>query len=167
MWGNNLMLAGRGIPRMRFGDRVRAARLAQGLKQGELAERAGIDQATVSRIERNRQDNPTVETIERLARALGISASQLLQEEAAPAIERPPREVLQEVLSASQVAVVEADWDRWTPAMQRRFLRNLDELRAGQAAIEEARRQLLEFDPLPDAGDTHLPLQQNKARAGA
>lgn len=161
------MLAGRGIPRMQVGDRIKATRQALGLKQGELAERAGIDQATVSRIERNRQDNPTVETVERLARALGVSASQLLQEEAAPVIERPPREVLQEVLSAQQIAVVETDWPVWSEGMRRQFLRELDGLRAAQAAVEEARRKMLSLDPLPDTRGPDLPSQDQKTPVGA
>lgn len=43
-----------------------------GLKQHELAERVGVDQRTISHIERNRR-KPSIELAIRLAREFGIS----------------------------------------------------------------------------------------------
>lgn len=45
-------------------------RLGHGLTQAELAERGGIDQADISRIERGATDPPVL-TLQRLAGALG------------------------------------------------------------------------------------------------
>jgi XRE family transcriptional regulator, regulator of sulfur utilization len=46
------------------------ARIAEGLTQQELAGRAGVSQADISRIERG-AGNPTTATLQRLATALG------------------------------------------------------------------------------------------------
>lgn len=47
------------------------------LSQGELAARAGIGRATISRLERG--GSASFETIERLAKALGKERTQLIQ----------------------------------------------------------------------------------------
>ena len=51
---------------------VAAARAKAGLSQRELAARCGIDQSDISKIERG-VANPSVATLERIARALGGS----------------------------------------------------------------------------------------------
>ena len=161
------MLAG-GITQMAFGDRVRAWRERRGIKQAELARRSGLDTATISRIERNKQTNPTTDTVQRLAAALGIKPVELMQDgAAAPAIEKPPRAVLQEVLTAQQVAVVETDWPVWSEGMRRHFLRELEGLRAAQAAVEEARRKVLDLGPLPETRGPDLPGEDQKTPVGA
>jgi len=52
--------------------------MAAGLTQVELAERAEITDATVSRVERGRL-NPSIELAGRLAEALDVSVDQLLR----------------------------------------------------------------------------------------
>lgn len=54
----------------RLGREFARARAEAGLTQEELAERSGIRQETLSRLERGRV-NPTAKTLEKLARALG------------------------------------------------------------------------------------------------
>lgn len=61
----------------RFGKAVREQRNAKGISQEELAMRIGADQAYVSRIEAG-QMNVTLETVEQIATALSIDASELL-----------------------------------------------------------------------------------------
>lgn len=56
---------------------LRAARKRAGLTQDELAAKSGIDQTTISSLETYRHTNPTPETKERLAEALGIAPSRL------------------------------------------------------------------------------------------
>lgn len=46
------------------------ARLAEGLSQKELAERSGLKQSNLCRLE-NGNGNPSVETLEKIARGLG------------------------------------------------------------------------------------------------
>jgi len=67
-----------------FGRNLRAARMAQGLKQADLAEKAGINQQYVSSIEAG-QINLTLDTVKRLAAALGQDALVLL---GAPSLDR-------------------------------------------------------------------------------
>lgn len=69
--------------RVQAGRVLAAARNDAHLTQVELAQRAGIDQAAVSRIE-NGQANPTVDLLEDLARALGKSLVIKFEPETAP-----------------------------------------------------------------------------------
>lgn len=63
------------MPASDVGQRLREARKAAGLTLRELAERAGIaNYQTIDNIERARQ-RASVDQIESLARALGVSAS--------------------------------------------------------------------------------------------
>lgn len=57
--------------RKAVGNALAQARRAQGLTQMQLAERAGIDQAVVSRVERGRA-NATLDLVADLAEALGV-----------------------------------------------------------------------------------------------
>ena len=57
--------------------RVRALRAALGLTQAELAERAGISRKQDVRIEAAEQE-PTLGVIERLAKALRVKPSKLI-----------------------------------------------------------------------------------------
>jgi transcriptional regulator with XRE-family HTH domain len=72
-----------------LGARVRAARKALGLTQEELAERADMHWTFISGVERGLKD-PRLNTIGRLARALGIAPDELLRREA-PVTVRPRR----------------------------------------------------------------------------
>jgi DNA-binding XRE family transcriptional regulator len=59
-----------------IGKRVRELREAAGLNQTALAEKAGLTQSHISRIE-NAEHRPTNFTLEKIAKALGIKASQI------------------------------------------------------------------------------------------
>jgi transcriptional regulator with XRE-family HTH domain len=50
---------------------LRQERERQGLTLAQLSERCGIDQAALSRLENGRNENPTVDTLYRVAAALG------------------------------------------------------------------------------------------------
>lgn len=63
---------------MAIGTRVRVRRLALGLTQQDLANRTGIPQTLISRIEREVIINPGAEMLKRLARALGCSIDYLV-----------------------------------------------------------------------------------------
>lgn len=65
----------------RFGNRVRALRLKQGLSQEELAERADLHRTYIGSIERGEQ-NISLRNIEKLAKALNVSPERLLSEKA-------------------------------------------------------------------------------------
>jgi transcriptional regulator with XRE-family HTH domain len=53
--------------------------MRQKLSQAELARRAHISQAYLSRLEAGIQRNPSIETVKRLAKALGVPVTVLLQ----------------------------------------------------------------------------------------
>ncbi len=58
--------------RLNLGDRIRKIREDQGLTQAEVARRAFTSQSMVARIESGSHDNLRIETLLRLARALGL-----------------------------------------------------------------------------------------------
>ena len=66
---------------MATGKRIRRVRRDQELSQRELAQRAGLSLNTVSLIERGRR-TPGVDTLARIARALGVSPGELIEEPA-------------------------------------------------------------------------------------
>lgn len=55
------------------------------LTQEQLARDAGITMGMVSKIERGEHTNPTIETLEKIARALGVRIADLLDEPTAKA----------------------------------------------------------------------------------
>ncbi len=62
-----------------FGKRVRALRRQRGLSQEELAELAGLHRTYIGGIERGER-NPTLTSMQRIARALKVSVRTLLEE---------------------------------------------------------------------------------------
>jgi transcriptional regulator with XRE-family HTH domain len=70
---------------MKFnGQALRAARESKGFSQEQLGVAAGSAAATISRLE-NGVRPPTLETVSKLADALGVPVSQLLEENGAAA----------------------------------------------------------------------------------
>jgi transcriptional regulator with XRE-family HTH domain len=68
---------------------IRMRRHAAALTLDELAARSGLSKTILSRIE-NGRGNPSVETLFRIARALELPLSALLEDEAPPAARRIP-----------------------------------------------------------------------------
>ena len=64
---------------MRFGAAVQKLRFGRGFSQEELAERANLHRSYVADIERGAR-NPTLITIKKLAKGLGVSNADLLSE---------------------------------------------------------------------------------------
>jgi transcriptional regulator with XRE-family HTH domain len=64
--------------RGRLARNVKERRAARGWSQEDLAEASGLDRTYISGIER-RVRNPTIEIVERLAKALKTPASTLLE----------------------------------------------------------------------------------------
>jgi len=60
--------------------RLREIRERRGLTQMELSQLAGVSQSVISNIE-NECISPTVRVLQKLARALGVSVSELLNED--------------------------------------------------------------------------------------
>lgn len=62
-----------------LGETVRKLRIKAGLSQGKLARLADVSNNTIVNIEAGKQDNPTIETIKKLANALSVSTDELLK----------------------------------------------------------------------------------------
>ena len=62
----------------RFGARVRALRVARGLSQEDLAQKAGLHRTYVGGIERGER-NISLVNIEKLATALGVPLDSMMQ----------------------------------------------------------------------------------------
>jgi len=69
-------------PQRHFGTRLREARYGAGLSQSELEDLSGIPKARLSRYE-NGHVEPSIQTLNRLARALNVSEASLLGDERA------------------------------------------------------------------------------------
>lgn len=64
--------------RKKFGKRLRQLREERGWSQEEFADRAGLHRTYVSAVERGVR-NPTLSVLERLAKALSMKLSELVQ----------------------------------------------------------------------------------------
>lgn len=62
---------------LKFGKQVRKIRLEQSLSQEELADKAGVHRTYIGMIERA-EKNITLENIEKIAKALGVSPRELV-----------------------------------------------------------------------------------------
>ncbi|PKR77197.1 transcriptional regulator [Halalkalibacillus sediminis] len=63
-----------------IGERVKRYRKAMGMSLTELAERAGVAKSYLSALERNIQQNPSIQFLEKIASELNVSVDQLLNE---------------------------------------------------------------------------------------
>lgn len=62
----------------KLGKNLKRIRTAKNISQGEIGRILGVDKGFISNIE-NGKTNPTLATIAKLAKALGISAKELLE----------------------------------------------------------------------------------------
>lgn len=63
----------------RIGTMLKRLRERKGLSQLALAKRARVAQAYISEMEAGRKKNPGIETLRRLAKALGVPVRELLE----------------------------------------------------------------------------------------
>lgn len=64
--------------KQRVGQQIREARKAKGLTQKELGEKLGVGEPTVNGYESGKQ-NLTIETLQKIANALGTSTKDLME----------------------------------------------------------------------------------------
>jgi len=62
-----------------FGAVLKTLREEKGLTQAQLAKAAGTTQEYVAMLETGVRKNPTIETLKRLAKALGVPVTELLE----------------------------------------------------------------------------------------
>ncbi len=64
--------------RKKLGENLRKLRLKKNMSQGNLAIILNVNRAYISKIENGRM-NPTLSTLEKIAKALGVPADELLR----------------------------------------------------------------------------------------
>lgn len=62
-----------------FAMNVKRLRTQRGLTQMELAKKTKVSQAFIAQLETGEQDNPTLDTLRRLAKALRVRVTELLE----------------------------------------------------------------------------------------
>ena len=62
----------------KLGENVRRIRLTKDMTQGDLCRKLEVDRAYISNIESGKK-NPTLSTIERIAKALNVSIEELIK----------------------------------------------------------------------------------------
>ncbi|MDR7073390.1 XRE family transcriptional regulator of biofilm formation [Fictibacillus barbaricus] len=66
---------------MMIGERVKKYRMDKGLSITALAEKAGVAKSYISALERNIQQNPSIQLLEKIADVLNISVDHLINQE--------------------------------------------------------------------------------------
>ncbi len=61
-----------------LGERIKALREKRGMTQTDLATRAGLSQAYVAMLEAGVKQNPSLDILNRLAKALGVKVGRLI-----------------------------------------------------------------------------------------
>ena len=65
-------------PAKKLGENIRRIRLTKDMTQGDLCRKLEVDRAYISNIESGKK-NPTLSTIAKLAKALGVTINELLK----------------------------------------------------------------------------------------
>ncbi|WP_034639297.1 helix-turn-helix domain-containing protein [Desulfofalx alkaliphila] len=66
---------------MRLGEKIQKLRESKNWSQQHLEEVSKVTQSSISRIEKGILNNPGIETLRKIATALGVTISELLEEE--------------------------------------------------------------------------------------
>ncbi|MFC4766512.1 helix-turn-helix domain-containing protein [Effusibacillus consociatus] len=77
-----------------IGKRIQQLRIEKGFSLSELADRAGVAKSYLSSIERDIQDNPSIQFLEKIATVLGVDIQTLLQPQSQPEAETLDQEWL-------------------------------------------------------------------------
>lgn len=62
----------------KLGQNMKRIRLAKQMSQGDICRKLGVDRSYISNVESGKK-NPTLSTITKLAKALGVSVGELLK----------------------------------------------------------------------------------------
>ena len=62
----------------KLGKNLKRIRTAKGISQGEISRKLEVDKSFVSNIE-NGKTNPTLDTIAKIAKAIGVSVGELMK----------------------------------------------------------------------------------------
>ena len=62
-------------------ENIKRYRIEKGLSQEQLAQKAGITYSTLAKLESGANQNPTVKTLQQVARALDVTLDDLMKEQ--------------------------------------------------------------------------------------
>ena len=68
-------------------NKIKAARLKKNLTQKQLSERTGLSQAYINELENGKKVNPSIIVLDKLAAALGVCLTEILEDEGSSAEE--------------------------------------------------------------------------------
>jgi transcriptional regulator with XRE-family HTH domain len=147
-----------------FGRGVRALRLRRRLRQEDLARKAGVSRGVIARIEQGRGDKVTVETLDKVASALGARVACRLTWNG---------EALDRLLDADHAAIVEQvvrtlHADRWLIATEVSFSVYGERGSIDILAFHEAERAVLVVEVksvVPDVQATLVTLDRKQRLA--
>jgi XRE family transcriptional regulator, master regulator for biofilm formation len=80
MWYTSIKLNLRCVTVM-IGERVKRLRQEKKMSMTELADKAGVAKSYLSSIERSLQQNPSIQFLEKISAALGVTVDSLLHDE--------------------------------------------------------------------------------------
>ncbi|GCF94238.1 transcriptional regulator [Enterococcus florum] len=66
---------------MDFGKKLNTLRTSKGMGVNQLALKSGVSASTISRLEKGERKDPTLETVKKLSKALGVSISYFEEEQ--------------------------------------------------------------------------------------
>lgn len=116
-----------------IGSNIRMVRNATGISQTELANRAGSDKSAISRYENGTQ-RPSLETLMRIADALGVDVVDLLKEKAAPSLGKVVSESDMDWMQALNINLT-----KMSPSIRQSFIRSVIAMYRGyQEDLSEA-----------------------------
>ena len=65
---------------MLLGEKIRKLRAAKGWSSGDLAQNSGVSRAYLWQLEKDPKKHPSVQTLERLAKALGVPVTEFIED---------------------------------------------------------------------------------------
>lgn len=110
---------------MSFGETVRRLRKERRWTQQELGAQAGFPPGTISHIENGRNDNPTQETLDKLAAAFGVTVDDLLGRNDEAAGPLPVATLRAFGVDERRFPLYRRQWDRSTRDWRIKFLGTL------------------------------------------
>ena len=65
--------------KMKIGENIKKVRKKRGLSQDKLSKLADVTHTTLAKIEAGKNDNPTIKTLQKIAKALNVKIDDLIQ----------------------------------------------------------------------------------------
>lgn len=118
-----------------MGDRLAWARNQQGLILQQVSERSGLAIGYISQLEKGAKVNPTIDALNRLGRALGVSVAFLLGE-----VQAPPYDDVGSMMIGGQAWTIGQRFARYIDGMSR-----VDRERLVMESVEQRFARVVEF----------------------